>query len=82
VQLSSWTFLAHPMHMLVAAKGGVIGMNTICSIALIVPFKQQLMLRSYKRGLLCLPSNWYYSEDMRCHVAHVVQLELATHGCR
>ncbi len=44
------------MHEFVAAKGGVVGMNAICSIVLIVPFTQQLMLCCFKSGLLCFPS--------------------------
>ena len=55
VQVCFWTFLAHPMHKLPAAKGGHVGINTICSIALQVPFMQQLMLRCFKRGLLFSP---------------------------
>jgi len=48
--------MANPMHQLSAAKGGVVGMNAICGIALIVPFTQQLMLGCFKRWLLCFPS--------------------------
>ena len=36
VQLSLRAVVADPMHKLAAAKGGVVGMNAICSIALIV----------------------------------------------
>jgi len=57
VQLSLWTLLAIPMHKLVAAKGGVVGMNAICSIALIVPLKQQWVVHCFIRWLLCFPLN-------------------------
>ena len=56
VQLSLWTLLTIPMHKLVAAKGGVVGINASCSIALIVPFTQQLMTCCFKCGLLSFPS--------------------------
>ena len=59
MQLSLWTLLAMPMHKLVAAKGGVVGMNAICNIALIIPFKQQWVLRCFICWLLCLPSHSY-----------------------
>ena len=59
VQLSLRTLLAIPMHEFVAAKGVVVGMNAICSTALIVPLTQQVtdrQLRCFKRGLLCFLS--------------------------
>ncbi len=56
VHLSLWTLLAVPMNKLVAAKSGVVGMNAICSIALIVPFKQQWVLHCFKCWFLCFPS--------------------------
>ncbi len=57
VQLSLGAVITHPMHQLSAAKGGVVGMNAICSIALIVPFMQQLMmLCCFKCWLRCCPS--------------------------
>ncbi|KAA6421231.1 MAG: hypothetical protein FRX49_08930 [Trebouxia sp. A1-2] len=39
--LSLWALVADPMHQLLAAKGNAMGVDAICSIALIVPFKQQ-----------------------------------------
>ncbi len=56
MQLSLGAVVAHPMHQLFAAKGGAVGMNAICSIALIVPFMQQLMLCCFKCGVLFFPS--------------------------
>ncbi len=52
MQLSPWTLLAMPMHKLVAGKGGVVGVNTTCSIALIIPFKEQRVLRCFICWLL------------------------------
>ncbi len=57
VQLSLWTLLAVPVHKLVAGKGGVVGMNAICSIALVIPFKEQWVLHCFKCWLLCVPSH-------------------------
>ncbi len=54
VQLSLRAFLTHPMHTLLAAKGGAVRVNAIQGIALIVPLKQQCVLRCFKRWLLCL----------------------------
>ena len=51
--MSLGTLLAHPMHKLAAAKSGVVRMNAIYSIALRVPFMQQLMLCCFKCGVLC-----------------------------
>ncbi len=53
VQLSLRAFLTHPMHTLMAAKGGAVRMKSICSIALIVPLKQQRVFCCCKRWLLC-----------------------------
>ncbi len=58
VQLSLGAVVADPMHQLFAAKGGGAGVNAIYNIALIVPFKQQLMLRFFKRWLDCSPSKF------------------------
>ena len=58
MQLSRRAPVADPMHQLSAAKSGVLWVNAICSIALIVPFKQQLMLRCFKCWLLGSPSNF------------------------
>ena len=55
VQLPLGAAVADPMHKLAAAKSGVVGMNAVCSIALNVPFMQQLMLRCFKCGLLHFP---------------------------
>jgi len=49
VQLSLRAFLTHPMHTLMAAKCGAVRVNAICSIALIVPLKQQRMFCCCKR---------------------------------
>jgi len=54
VQLSLRAFMTHPMHTLMTAKGGAVRMKSICSIALIVPLKQQCVLRCFKSWLLCL----------------------------
>jgi len=51
VQLSLWALLANPMHKFVAAKSGAAGMNAILEVALIVPLKQQWVLRCFKRWL-------------------------------
>ena len=59
VQLSLGAVVAHPMHRLFAAKGGGAGMNAICSIALIVPFMQQLMLCCFKCGVPFVPSRGF-----------------------
>ena len=58
VQLSLRAVVADPVHQLSAAKGGGAGVNVIYSIALIVPFKQQLVLRFFKRWLDCSPSKF------------------------
>ncbi len=55
VQLSLGAVEADPMHQFFAAKGGGVGLNAICSIALIVPFTQQLMLCCFKCGVLFFP---------------------------
>ena len=44
-----------------AAKGGAVGVNTIPSIALIVPLKQQRMMCCFKRWLLCSNRESYTS---------------------
>ena len=48
MQLSLWTLLAHPMHTLLAGQGSVVWKDAIFGIALIVPFKQQLMFCCFK----------------------------------
>ncbi len=53
VQLSHRAFLTHPMHTLLAAKGGAVRVNAICSIALVVPLQQQRVFCCCKRWLLC-----------------------------
>ena len=57
VQLSLGAVVAHPMHQLLTAEGSSVGMNAICIIALIVPFKQQLMLCCFKCGVCVFPSD-------------------------
>ncbi len=61
VQLFLGAVVADPMHQLLAAKGGGVGMNAICSIALMVPLTQQLMTCYFKCGLLCFPSTSFIS---------------------
>jgi len=57
--------VADPVHQLSAAKGGVMGMNAICSIALIVPIKQQGVLHCFKSWLFVCISNTRYSAASR-----------------
>ena len=57
MQLSLRAVVADPVHQLSAAKGGVMGMNAICRIALIVPFEQQRVLHCFKCWLLVFVSN-------------------------
>ncbi len=52
VQSSRRASLTHPMHRLMAAKGGAVRVHAIHSIALIVPLKQQLMMCCFKCRLL------------------------------
>ncbi len=58
VQLSLWALLANPMHKFVAAKSGAAGMNAILEVALIVPLKQQWVLRCFKRWLFVGSHLW------------------------
>lgn len=53
VELSIWALSANPMHQLAAAKGGLVEINAICSIAQVVPFRQQMLLRCFKCWLTC-----------------------------
>jgi len=53
VELSLWALSANPMHQLAAAKGGLVEINAICSIAQVVPFRQQMLLRCFKCWLTC-----------------------------
>ena len=68
VQLSLGAVVAHPMHQLFAAKSGGAGMNAICSIALIVPFMQQLMLCCFKCGVLFSPSRSFVATSRKSAV--------------
>jgi len=65
VQLSLWALLANPMHKFVAAKSGAAGMNAILEVALIVPLKQQWVLRCFKRWLFVSASNITISNALR-----------------
>ncbi len=56
VQMSLWAFLTHPVHILRAAKGGVVRMNVVLEVTLIVPLKQQLMVGGFECRMLCSPS--------------------------
>ena len=49
--------MADPMHQLLAAKGGVMGMDAVLSVVLVIPFKQQRVLRCCKRWLFVPVSN-------------------------
>ena len=73
VQLSLGTLQTFPMHQLAAAKSGAVGMNAICTIALIVPFTQQLMTCCFKCGLLCFSSrNFVATKRTSAVVLHTV----------
>ena len=54
MQSSRRAFLTHPMHTLMAPKGGALGMNANPSIAFIVPLKQQRTMYCVQCGLLCV----------------------------
>ncbi len=57
VHLSLGALVADPMHQLFAAKSGVLWMNAVLEVALSVPFKQQRVLRCFKRWLTVFVSN-------------------------
>ncbi len=68
MQLSLRAVVADPVHQLSAAKGGVMGMNAICSIALIVPIEQQGVLHCFESWLTVCISNTGYSAASRTTV--------------
>jgi len=51
VHLSLGALVADPVHQLLAAKSGVLWMDAVLEVALSVPFKQQWVLRCFKRWL-------------------------------
>ncbi len=65
MQLSLRAVVADPVHQLSAAKGGVMGMNAICSIALMVPMKQQGVLHCFESWLFVFVSDRKYSAASR-----------------
>ena len=65
------------MNKLVAAKSGVVGMNAICSIALVIPFKEQWVLHCFKCWLLCVPSHSFVTTTE----ASIVVLHTRCHTC-
>ena len=48
MQPSLRAIAADPMHLLFAAKGGIVGMNAKFGIAFMVPVKQQWVLRCFE----------------------------------
>ncbi len=57
VHLSLGALVADPVHQLLAAKSGVLWMDAVLEVALSVPFKQQWVLRCFKRWLFVHVSN-------------------------